>query len=92
MCLTSMGDQTLTPEQKMNKFDEMVRRLGNQTICYDVNRYRRTKSELCLINGTHRTKTTDPFQEEFFVTEILTDDAKQIYINENDAKSEEFVM
>lgn len=90
MCLKAMGSESPKPEEKLKKFDELLRQLGNQLVHYENNRGRKTRSEYSLIGAPHHLRTS--YDEEFVVTEILPGDAKQLYFNENDARSEEFVL
>lgn len=93
MCLMSEGEQPLKPVQKRSKFDEMVERLGNMRITEEPPQHRKTKSEVCILNDIPKPPTvTHPLEEEeFFITEIIADDAKPFFINKNDKKkSEEF--
>lgn len=93
MCLMSTGEQSTTPEHKRSKFDEMVERLGNETVGKSETQHRRTKSEICLVNGVQKPQNVSQLQDEdFFITEIIADDATPLYLNKNDTKSEEFTI
>lgn len=93
MCIISPTEHSTVTEQKKSKFDEMVERLGNEPISKEETEHRRTKSEICLANGVQNPQTMKRVQEEdFFITEVIEDDDKPIYVNNNDTKSEEFVL
>lgn len=92
MCLMSNGEQSAPAEMKKSKFDEMIERLGNEIMFEEENTHRKTKSEICIINGIQKPHSLGQTpEEEFFVTEIIAD-AKPLFINKNDTKSEEFTL
>lgn len=82
MCLKTL-DMKLSHEEKLKRFNELVRQLGHRSNCNLHGR--KTKSDQSISNGQH-------VNEDLFMTELLLDDTKQIFLNDNDATSEEYVF
>lgn len=87
MCLKPLfvGETKLSREEKLQLFNELVRQMG--TPAGGENNGRRSRSEHSLNSVSHK-----QYDDEFYDVELLAEDAKQIYLNENDTKSEECVF